>query len=360
MNHTSTRPARGLLVATFAALLLGAPACGGLSEAEPPLEGPATLDGAFVPIYRQMTGEIENASRALSGSDNGDAARHAATDKHFYLAVNKKELGQRWFLSAYLSQFDPGGVDSGRRALAGHPGGLLQGPERQAVRVRRRRRQGLERHLQPRGGPGGLPHRRGLRPLRAAARRRDYVLFDPAAGLNRFRLLTGHLGARSRSSSRSRSASARSPTAPPSSRCSPASRPGCSSRAGVALTQTFRVAGTLGAGLRRYTEGEGYMPTAAAAEEHYFRSPPKLVPNTGRVIECHGRQVEHPARRQADRLDDRRLARHWVSRTPASRTSTSVGGDQERHRELERGLRLPGRSRRATAPARTNRSATTT
>ena len=69
----------------------------------------------------------------------------------------------------------------------GHPGGHLPRPERQAVRVRRARQPGHQRHLRPDADPGGLPGGRGLRALQGACPgNENYVLFDPAAGLNRF------------------------------------------------------------------------------------------------------------------------------------------------------------------------------
>src|SRR5438105_3854379 len=59
------------------------------------------------------------ASSALTGNEDfasvsKDAnAGAAAGDDSFYLAINKSELGKKYFLSAYITQYFPGAVAYG-------------------------------------------------------------------------------------------------------------------------------------------------------------------------------------------------------------------------------------------------------
>ena len=114
-----------------------------------------------------------------------------------------------------------------------------------------------------------------------------YVLIDPAAGLNRFSLFADYLyqPPSSRSGSPTCRASRSSPTASPSSRSSPARPPSPSTTSSGTEINLNRVSGTLGIALREYKEGAGFTPGALPSQEYFFRSWPRLVPNTGGEIE---------------------------------------------------------------------------
>ena len=290
MNHTLLR-ARSLLV-PLAALLLAAPACGGLSEAEPPIDGPDvpdTLEGPFVPIYRQMTSEIENASRALSSGGGSDPVRAATMDRHFYLAINKKELGERWFLSAYISQFHPGGVASGAAFSLGTRIVSFKVQNDKLFMFDVADGNVWSETFRPDVVLEAYPIVQGYAPFEKLRHASDYLLVDPASGQNRFNLLT-EIGAPIQLdltySQRFRKISDGATFDQVFTGVETAL---IDVQPGVALQQTIRVAGTLGLALRRYSEGEGYTPTPLPPGEHYFRSPPNRVPNTGEIVEVAGK-----------------------------------------------------------------------
>src|SRR5438445_12872950 len=57
-----------------------------------------------------LTGNEDFASVSKDASTNSGAA---AGDDSFYLAINKSELGKKYFLSAYITQYFPGAVAYG-------------------------------------------------------------------------------------------------------------------------------------------------------------------------------------------------------------------------------------------------------
>jgi hypothetical protein len=288
MNQTSIASPRALLAA---ALLLAAPACGGSAVREPPPEAPdTTLEGAFVPIYREMTGEIENASRALSSSGSADPARAAASpDRHFYLAVNKKELSQRWFVSAYISQFHPGAVVSGAAFSLGTRIVSFRIQNDKLFMFDVADGNVWSETFRPDVVLEAYPIVQGFPAFEKLRHASDYVLIDPAAGLNRFNLLTD-IGAPIKLdltySQRFRKISDGITFDQVFTGVETAL---VDVQPGVALEQTLRVAGTLGLALRRYSESEGYTPTPLPPLEHYFRSPPNRVPGTGEIVEVAGK-----------------------------------------------------------------------
>src|SRR6476646_3008666 len=69
-------------------------------------------------------GPLDGEEMFVAVARPGDAIARAAlgtaavpsldpADQSFYLAVNKKALGERWFLSAFLKQYFPGSVSYG-------------------------------------------------------------------------------------------------------------------------------------------------------------------------------------------------------------------------------------------------------
>src|SRR4051812_8034603 len=88
---------------SFSVFLLLAAGCQGTVE-------PGALTGAFIKVDRTLTAETESAihSSALPGTN----------DQSFFVGINRSELGQRYFMSAFMKQFFPGASDG---LGAGHP-----------------------------------------------------------------------------------------------------------------------------------------------------------------------------------------------------------------------------------------------
>jgi hypothetical protein len=277
-----------------AALGLAA-ALGACQETEPPaLISQPALDGEFVPVYRQVSGEaIEQRRAALStvgpaGGADGDGS------SDFYLAIKKSELGQKYFLSAFLSQLAPSGVASGA-------GGSL-GTRVVSFKVQNGKMFVFDvaddkiwsDTFRPEVVLEAYPIVSGFGPFETMRGASDYVLFDPAAGLNRFRMLQDTWTPIEIALSFSQRF-----------RKIPDGATFDQVFSGVLRTETQltgsttsvappSLTGTLSLALRRYSEGDGYVPTSMPAVEHYFRSPGKLIPNTGTRAFTAAKWTIHP------------------------------------------------------------------
>ena len=263
-----------------------AAACGG--------QVPATLTGAEDFVTVSKTGQTDANAAPASGSQS------------FYIAINKKELEQKYFLSAYLTQYFPGAVSSGAASSLG-------------TRVVTFRQQNgkifvfdaADTHkdsntFDPTLVVDAYPIVEGVL---SAADSRNFVAFDPAAGLNRFGALSD----------------AFAQGAQPVKFQIELSYLQRFRRTGDGVTfdqiftgyadagnsqswlggenNAFRASGTLGIALRKYKEGAGFTSGAISDQgEFFFRSDIKLVPNGGGPTQTAVRWNIHPGMKPI----------HWV------------------------------------------------
>src|SRR5262249_52165153 len=78
-------------------------------------EEPASIlnDERFVAVPRDISALLKarpTEVAALRTSRTAASSSSSISGKSFYLAIKKSELGQRFFLTAYMKQFHPGGV----------------------------------------------------------------------------------------------------------------------------------------------------------------------------------------------------------------------------------------------------------
>ncbi|MCU0685600.1 MAG: zinc-dependent metalloprotease [Polyangiaceae bacterium] len=238
----------------------------------PPAASPPIDEAPFIALYLD---ELPGGAAAPPITGREQAGRS------FYLGIKKSALDARWFLSAYVKQGHPGG------------GGFSLGTRVVSFRVQNDKlfvfdtddRKQLSDVFDPEVVVEAYPvvDEKKLGPI---AHHGDYVVFDPAAGLNRFAKLAdnGPQGLN---------------TFVPELWYSQAFR---QVPDGVTFEQSFtgyfddpepepdptdvepnpsRFSGTLALSLRRYAEGEGFVPKPLPEQEYYFRSAPRLVPNTG-------------------------------------------------------------------------------
>ena len=240
----------------------------------------ATACGGQAPST--LTGSEDFASISKDASTNAGAT---AGDDSFYLAINKSELGKKYFLSAYITQYFPGAVAYGAaRSL---------GTRVVTFRVQNGKLfvfDAADGHkdsdtFDPSLIVDAYPIVTGVLTGTTA---NNFVVFDPAAGMNRFgalsdawawgsyavkfqielsylqkyrkiadgvtfeQVFTGYADA-----------------ADPNSWM-------------LGENNAFRASGTLGIALRKYSEGAGYKTSQVPDQgEYYFRSDLKLVPNSG-------------------------------------------------------------------------------
>lgn len=248
---------------------------------------------SFVAIARPDSPASGSVRTAASGSVIGVSG---SGSNDFYIAVSKRELGQRWFLSGYLRQYYPGdGVpaDLAVRSLGARVVSFaVQNGKLFVFDV-------ADGHqtsdvFDPQVLVEAYPLVTDYAPFQALANHDGYVLFDPAAGLNKFQVADdlytdSYLGGSS----------------------------GPNFEVGLSFMQNFRkisdgvtyeqifsgnglydpgdghpvsyhTSGTVSVGLRKYKESKNYAPTPyPQTGSFYFTSDYKLVPGGATVTAIH-------------------------------------------------------------------------
>ncbi|MDP2272702.1 MAG: zinc-dependent metalloprotease [Archangium sp.] len=220
-------------------------------------------------------------ARAALTADGGPEGYASA--ENFYLAVHKSQLSQRWFLSAYLTQWHPSQnlpVRSlGTRVVSFklQNGKLFvfdatEGSKWSDV-------------LDPTLVVEAYPVVANFAPFNALAGSSNYVLFDPSAGLNRFDVVADDFAASHQVRfqvdlsylQRYRVMSDGVAFEQVFTGSSELPGPGI-----LGWDQPFRGSGTMAIALRRYTEGAGFV-AAELTSNHFFGSRNlQYVPNQPR------------------------------------------------------------------------------
>lgn len=276
--------------------LTGAAALVAACATAPQPDLPADLltgDADFVQIRKPEAQETVTAVHARG--DVPGAVSDGEDD--FYLAIRRDVLEERWFLSAYMKQYHFGDAAVAAAASLGTRVVSFRVQNGKLFVFDASDQFKASELLDPEVLLEAYPvvEFDSFSELEGAE---DYVLVDPAAGLNRF-LVTGEL----------------------------VSDPNLSDfgsfplRVGLSYMQNFRAIedgatfeqvftgdvdmgagpttawGTLGISLRAYQEGEGYVPTADPGVPHYFMSDSRIIPDSSFVVESNPvRWNIHPGR----------------------------------------------------------------
>jgi hypothetical protein len=273
-------------------LLLGLQACGGTrpsptdpDDAQP--ETPTTTTPSFLSVGRSSGGAAADAARVKQMKSSAPAAAFDPNNS-FYVAIHRRELDQRWFASAYLKQFSPDAVLGGAASALGTRvvSFRIQNGKLFMFDVDDRKQTsdtfGHDQIVDayPIIDPGKIDGDLGRK-------LRDYVIIDPAAGLNRFGVVgdafgSGYLGLESFTVELAFSQNFR---AVEDGATFEQAFTGYTTRPRDNLDGVdpnyFRASGILGLSLRRYREGEGFVALPMPAKPHYFVTEPLRVPNTG-------------------------------------------------------------------------------
>lgn len=253
----------------------------------------------FVPIPRTEDGIASGYSAAVDA-----VARVAALglrdDENFYLAIRKDALSRRWFLSAFLEQYFPGAVEAGAARTLGTKVVTFRIQNDKLFVFDADERKKTSDTFDPKVLVEAYPLVSGVR----FAGRRNYVVIDPSAGLNRFDIVSDAFASGLLGPDRDpRRFKLELSFLEGFRRLSD----GMSFRqvfTGYAETplseepgveeNVYRASGSLRVALRAYSEGPEYVETPLPARSYFFTSAPRVVPNTGRTEQVAARWAIYP------------------------------------------------------------------
>jgi hypothetical protein len=242
--------------------------------------GPLDTDQSFVKIDHPL--EASAASiRTQSVPGTGSA------DQSFFIALNKKELGKRWFMSAYMKQFFPGAVMGGAAASLGTRVVTFRVQNGKLFVFDASNNYKDSDTFDPTLIIESYPIVNTYGPYNELSNADKYVLFDPAAGLNRFGVVSD-MFAYDPAAAASFSVDAAYMTNFRSLADGATFEQvftGASTTAplndGFQTGNVFRASGTLGLALRRYQEGEGFKPFPYDGSSYFFYGDIQQIPDTG-------------------------------------------------------------------------------
>ena len=261
-------------------LLAGCGQPGSLPE-DDPLKGSPD----FAAIARDVSSD-EVASRQSTLETNGagfNAKAALDTNQSFYLAIKKSQLGKRYFLSNYLKQYYPGAVSGGAAESMGtrivsfqvQNGKLFVFDASTGTTTSDTFNPDLVIEAYPLVKTPHFDH---------SPNAGSYLLFDPAAGLNRFNLLSEVYGSAAVKFSLDLSFLQRFRQISDGVTFEQVFTGQADQPVGDGSIEpnVFRASGTLGVALRTYKESADYTPTPLPfTGEYYFRNTPVIVPNAG-------------------------------------------------------------------------------
>ncbi|WP_158625054.1 zinc-dependent metalloprotease [Corallococcus terminator] len=238
-----------------------------------------SLEDAFVVVPRATSAERkQQVEQRLSG-----VVEDAGT--HFYLAIKRSELNQKWFLSTFFKQLHPGGVAYGAAVSMGTRVVSFKEQNGRLFVLDVDDRKQWSDLFDPQVLMEAYPIVTDYGPFNRLRGADQYVLVDPSAGLNRFGVVADAITYYSPRFQTELSFAQRFHAITD----------------GIAFEQVFtgyaelpddaswellepnpyRTSGTLSLSLRRYKEGAGYTPTPMPAQPHYFPGEPSFIKNTG-------------------------------------------------------------------------------
>jgi hypothetical protein len=248
----------------------------------PASSGPLDGDALFVAVPRAIDPAPARAALSTLGVPSGP------TEESFYIAVNKKALGERWFLSAFIKQFFPGAVSYGAGRTLGTRVVSFKVQNGKLFVFDADDRKKTSDTFNPDVIVEAYPIVDDVAVWSGWANVDRYIVIDPAAGLNRYGVVSDAYAVGSSAEHFQVDLSFLQRFRGLADGCTwEQIFTGHGTVADTTAGQkgernAFRGSGTLGVALRKYSEGAGYTQTELiAGKEHYFRSDLRLVPNMG-------------------------------------------------------------------------------
>jgi Met-zincin len=269
----------------FAALALAVAGCGETGDRD--LIRELEAQRPFIPVYRD--GQGEGALQMAEALGQAPRGMMEEGGRSFYLAIRRDQLARSWFLSAYLKHHLPGQAADGAAASS-------LGMRVVSFRIANGRLYLLDVDNRKRSSDlfdpdlliEAFPIVTGYPAFEKLEGAEDYVLIDPASGLNRFSVETD--SARLANGGRftielalvQRFRSIADGITFEKLFTGYADRALTNTEA-IDPSPLYRSSGVLGIGIRSYEEGAGFQPRPLPRVRYYFASPSRLVPNQARV-----------------------------------------------------------------------------
>ncbi|MCU1277422.1 MAG: hypothetical protein JWM53_968 [bacterium] len=250
----------------------------------------------FVAIARTLDADTVAKMQARSAGTRGiESVPSTDSPQAFYLAIKKSELGQRWFLSAFLKQYFPDGVGGGAASSLGTRVVTFRVQNDKLFVFDASDNYAASDTFDPELILEAYPLVGNYGGFSSLAGNADYVLFDPAAGLNRFDIFFGDYQSWWGSHFQIDFAFLQNfrKTADGGATFEEVFS-GASNDVPVGFSydvanNLFRGQGTLSLALRRYSEGAGFVskqaPYQGTAPEYFFRSDTHILKNTGEHVQ---------------------------------------------------------------------------
>ncbi|WP_394832254.1 zinc-dependent metalloprotease [Pendulispora rubella] len=221
------------------------------------------------------------------------------TPRSFYVAINRKELGQRYFLTAYVKDYFPGTVGAFAAASLGVRVVTFREQNGKLFVFDASNNYATSDTFDPSLIVEAYPIVKS-NSFDELAGSHNYVLFDPAAGLNRFGVLSDAFGQGSQPAHFQIDLAFLQKFRKLSDGVTfeevftGFSDDVALNASGGLEPNRFKASGTLGLSLRRYQESPDYVASPLPAKEFYFRSDRHSVKNTGTTSQTPVKWNIHP------------------------------------------------------------------
>lgn len=236
--------------------------------------------------FLAVTRPITAAAASVRSSLSSQAVPTVGDNQSFYVALNKKELGKRWFMSAFLKQYFPGAVQAGAA--------ISLGTKVVTFRVQNGKLFVFDASdnfkdsdtFDPTLIIEAYPLVTDYAPFNSQPNANRFVLFDPSSGMNRFGVLADAFAGNPagavpfqvdvtylqdfrgiKDGATWEEVFTGAATMPIND--------------GTVSGNVFKASGTLGVAMRRYAESPSYVATALPPKEMFFRSDAHMIPNSG-------------------------------------------------------------------------------
>ncbi len=270
--------------------LVGGTGCGDATGTTSPDEtsstskpkDPLATGSSFAALTRDVTPDIiGQRERALVASGANKAKVDSSSS--FYLAISKKSLNQKWFLSTFITQFFPGAVSAGAARSMGTRIVSFQVQNGKLFMFDASSNNATSGTFNPQVLLDAYPIVTDNAALNASANAKDYVIVDPSSGLNKFNLFSDWFGGAALPMNIDVSFLQNFRLISDGATWEQVFT-GTSNAAisdGTVDSNVLRASGTLGMSLRHYSEGTGFTETQLPRDEYFFRSDSHIVPNSG-------------------------------------------------------------------------------